>query len=55
VTDIVEVNAVREETEPSAPFQYRGDTNVEVNGSNSVDPGDIIMEEMCEVSRGWLV
>jgi hypothetical protein len=49
------MDTVRFLTDPTTPFHVIGDTIVQIGGSHSVDPKDIVIEEMCKVSRGWLV
>jgi len=51
----VVIDTVRFLTDPTTPFHVIGDTTVQIGGSHSVDPDDIVIWEMCNVSRGWLV
>ncbi len=46
---------VRCATEPSTPFQSKGETMVEIIGNKTVAPELMEVEEMCDVSRGLLV
>jgi hypothetical protein len=49
------MDTVRFLTDPTTPFHVIGDTIVHTGGSHSVDPKDIVIEEVCKVSSGWLV